>query len=415
MGRRDLDIVLAVTSGDYAKYQQQLGKLTQYADSIALRYFPSSVLRDDAVQQAMDEVVDWLNSDLLLKVEFPWAYAQRIIRNSISRSSGNRELEELRFAVSPTVLKDIKWTDEGISKLFIKPADGEADDEQGSGYRFYQSKVAGKPHKGRDNYIDIPRHKFHEWVKALHEIAVCHWRWNGRDWVRKSINKEYEVIREVIIEGWFNPYAWAYTPIFWSMYNVATGLIKDIGNPSEKRIMKALFSGFKQVKLAKELGVSEAYISTVKNKYLKEWGWNDLDIDKAQIILYTHSLAAFYKDFLKDLKTGKYPNEEQGESILFSSPDKDDGNFRPYLRHCEYYIQPQHREELYNRVVNSDTTKAYFSDMEKTKEDVYELMSFCHKCFCAWYPRKRVQHLFYSLTGPKARKSPFFEQNITIW
>jgi len=415
MGRRDMDFLLALESGDSEKYHQQWDKLTQYADSFALSYFSSPVLREDVVQQAMDEVEDWVGTAGHLRVDLPWEYARVIIRHSISRSSGNRELEGLKFAVQPTVLEDIKWTDEGISKLFIKTPDGEAEDEQGSGYRFYQSKVVGKPHKGRDSYINIPRHKFHEWIKALHEITVCHWRWNGRDWVRKSINKEYEIIQGVIIGGWFDPYAWAYAPIFWSIYNVTTGHIQDIRNPSEKRIMKALFSGFKQVKLAKDLGVSEAYISRVKNNYLKEWGWNDLDIDKAQIILYTHSLAAFYRDFIKDLKTGKYLNKEQEESILFSYPDKDARNFRPYLRHREYYVQPQHREELYNRVVNSDTTRAYFSDLEKTQECICELMSFCNKCFSAWYPRKRIRHLFYSLADTEGRKSPFFEQNISTW
>jgi len=404
MGSRDLDILLAITSGDPVRFHSLQNRLTSYAESVASGWFSSPALRQEAVERAMDKVRDFLNPDDILKINHPSKYIKETIFNSLRDSVKTRKLEKIDFtSVRDTTDKQrLCQIDPSIQLAFTNTDGDEQDKGEGSGLRLY--RAVGKGRKKPDGYINSPPHKFHEWIKALDEVGVSHWRWNGQDWKRKSINEEYEEIGKNIITGLFNPSKVAYAPMLWSKFHIANGLIDNIRNPGEKRVMKALLSGFRQVKLVRESGKTKQYISKVKNNYLKDWGWTDLDIDKAQLILYTHSLAAFYKDIVSDVKTGKYPNRRSDEFITFYDYGSARGSLYDYDRdteadaeiateppyHTPYYIQPEHREHLYNRVVKANTTKVYFGDLEKTKENMHQLMSLCWKCFSAWYPYENV-------------------------
>lgn len=78
-----------------AEYKQFYDKLRKYAKSIAGHYS----LREDAIDSAMDDVVDWLryNWNKNHRFENLKAYAQTIIDNSLKDSSMDRRIELVDF------------------------------------------------------------------------------------------------------------------------------------------------------------------------------------------------------------------------------------------------------------------------------------------------------------------------------
>ncbi len=72
-------------------YTEFYNKIKQYANSRASRLFSDITLRADAVDKAMDKMVDWLLTKQ--RVDSEEAFAKTIVSNSLKNSSRLRKLE----------------------------------------------------------------------------------------------------------------------------------------------------------------------------------------------------------------------------------------------------------------------------------------------------------------------------------
>ena len=368
MGNRDVEVLLAVKSGDTVKYQRLWDRLTQYADSLALALFSSPTLRDDAVEKAMDKAEDWLKSDGILYIDRPWAYVRRIVSNSLIDSSRTRKLEEVNLtSVRDTADRDIlSEVDEEIRKALVKSDDGEIeDDTQGSGWQVFQIISEGKVLKKDDDSYHP-----HRWIETLNELFKYEWWWNIVAWGNKVESKRKTAMQS--LRGTFKEARSCYdecTSKLWGNYHLITALIDNIQRFSERRIMSAYLQGFKQVEISRNLNISEAFVSKVVNNYLKEWEWGDPDIYTARLILFTQHLAVLYRNFARDIEKAK------GEYWKGSPIMKQSSSIS--------YIHAYYEENFYNKVINSIGDKAYFSDLEKG--DIIALDDTCGRLWGRWY------------------------------
>lgn len=364
MGNRDVEVLLAVKSGDTVKYQRLWDRLTQYADSLASTLFSSPTLRDDAVEKAMDKAGDWLKSDGILYTDRPWAYVRRIVSNSLIDSSRTRKLEATDLtSVRDTTDKNVlRQVDDEIAKSFARSADDDIeDDAQGSGWQVFQIISEGKPLKKDDDSYHP-----HKWIETLNVLLKYQWWWIVTDWYRKIESERKRAMRSlrgtsIEVQSRYEEY----TGKIWGNYHLAKALIDNIQRLSERRIMEAYLQGFKQVDISKNMNISTAFVSRIVNKYLKEWEWSDREIYTARVILLTQHLAVLYRNFSNDLD--KALKEYWAGHSVMNRLD----------------IQSYHKEKLYEKVVNSTETKAYFGDLEKG--DIIALSNTCN-CLCVrWY------------------------------
>ena len=394
---RDLELLLAVTSGDSVKYQWQLEKLTQYADSLALTMFPSPALQHDAVEKAMNDVEDWLNPSDILKADHPWAFAKKTIYYSLIDSTRTQKLEEVDItSVRDTIDKQIlRWTDDEIRKEFVKAADDVEADDYGSGWREFQIISEGQPRRTDDDSYHPHRN-----IEALWALFQYKWWWSLRKWeqnIKSNRRKAMQSLKWAYEEANLR-YA-EYTRKLWSNYNLITARINNIQRPSESRIMRAFLAGLKQVEISRDMNVSKPFVSRVVNNYIKEWEWGDSDIYKARLILLTQHLAVLYRNFSNDLEkavkkywAGKPVMERYtisppagaelfgGKSIIAPFPPDLKTRERKELSHIGAYHE---EKNLFSKVVNSIGTKAYFSDLEKG--DMIALNDTCDLFYRRWY------------------------------
>lgn len=412
MEKRDLEFLLAVKSGDSVKYQLYWDKLNEYASSVASAWFSSSVLRDNVVEQAMNEVADWLKNDGILKVDWPWAYAKKIIFYSLGRSSKNRQLEEVDVtAVRDTADKQaLCFIDDSLRKRFVKDEGDIEDDDWG--LRVFQIKDTDKPKKKfKDNYL--AEYKPNKGIELLGNLLRYRNWWDGESFLLKFPSRgkiEMQDWDEVIEEAHSRFVEYCHS--LWAKYNLVTGLIDNTRNPSERRVMKAYLSGDKkQVETARGFNVSKAYISRVVNDHFREWGWDNRARDEAREILLTHCIAAFFNEFIKEVKKSYntphlYPNRHFYPPEYISQT-----YFGRFYSDGVFPVEAWHKEKFYSRVVNSGETKAYLSDLEKTENNIHNLLNLGEEFWRLWYPSQQVG-CYFTHQRDSTIKTRFYDMSI---
>jgi len=370
MGKRDLELLLAVKSGDSVKYQWLWDRLTEYADSIASALFSSPALRDEAAEKAMDKVGDWLKSDGILYIDRPWAFVRKIVSNSLIDSHKTRKLEEIGLtSARDTIERDILCEiDEGIQEAFETP-DEEKSGAEGLGWRHFQIISEDRGRKEDDD-----RYHVHRWIEGLHELFKYEWWWNEESWRQKVESERKRAMQS--LRGSDEEASLRYkecTDRLWSNYNLITARIDSIPGDSAKRVMRAYLAGFKQVEIARDFNVTPPYVSKIMNPHIKEWGWGKPDIYKARLILLTQHLAVLYRNLDKN-----YTQARRSKFGLGDIRMEEDSAIWQY-----------HEKSFHNKVVSSLETKVYFGDMEK--EHTASLLT-TGKCFYyRWYPYQLLE------------------------
>lgn len=420
MGYRDIELLAAV-SGNQAKYNQICFRLQQYANSVALALFSFPVLRDDAVQKAIDKAGDWLGTNGVLHVDHPWAYIKRIVANSLLDSAKTRKVEGMnldgKLVAGETIKQAMAWVDEGFAKL---DDEGDNQDEvSGSGWRVFQ--IIDESHIT----LDTERWYPHKWVRGLEQLSNFQWWWGLEQWLDK-FEGEYKVkcqsFGNASVEA--EKKVKEYNGKLWSKYNLINALIDSITGMSEKRIMLFFLWGVKPVDIARELSVSKPYISKVLNqKWLKIWGWDEPAVYQARLILLTHYLADQYEQTLCIADKRRMRNmpsqvpellkefNELGDEWRSILPvlatleseedlpeelrdkereiDKKQGDLEDRI-HAEYRELATHprmtNNDLYKKIISSPQTKFYFHDLDRFESD--SLVSICAWYWRHWYPDK---------------------------
>ncbi len=298
MGIRDLEM-LEAKAGNHGKYNRVSKRLQQYANSIALALFDKadSVIREEIVQKAMIKVSDWLSTDGVLHADHPWAYAKRIIHNTLfdyARAKKGKT-ESVSFTdtlfAGVTVMQEMAWIDEGFAKI-VEEGD-ENYDHAATGWRLFKISDDLSDSKRPEKSSEHPQ--IHPWLQKLEEIIRDSW-WEVPD--TNSEGLSLKEVKNVFTER---------TSKLWSKYNLISALIDNITSQSEKKVILHYLWGFKAVEIAKKLKVSKSYISKVQTKWFGYWGWNDDDIAQARMIFLTKNLADWYKKYLAEMPSLALP------------------------------------------------------------------------------------------------------------
>jgi DNA-directed RNA polymerase specialized sigma24 family protein len=295
-------LVLSAISGDQESFQRVYEKLKMYAFSIASELFSDSVLREDAINQAMDEVVDKIRNQRGLFENKPWSYVKRSVSNSLIDLARLREAAKLKeenedpstHYEKPLDPKELAWIDEGFAKI-AKCGDNN------SGFRIFNiSEVS----RGKDP--EERRSKNHPWIDTLEEVLTYQWWWGIEQW--EDNETKFKSSHESLTVGDLAFRFKCCSEKMWDKWNLINGLLDNIGSHQEKRIMLQHLSGFKQTEIAQKQNVSEPYISKVLSKYRKDWGWSDDDTKQARLILLSKHLADWYAAPKKYVPPSSRPN-----------------------------------------------------------------------------------------------------------
>ncbi len=282
-------LVLSAVSGDQESFQRVYEKLKMYAYSIASELFSDSVIREDAVNRAMDEVVDKIRNQRIMFENKPWSYVKRSVSNSLIDLARLREASKLKEEnddsskryEKPLDSKELACIDEGFASI-VKNG------ENNSGFRIF--KISEVPH---DKHPTKKKSESHPWIDTLEEVLTYEWWWEIDQWEdgKAKINPSNESLT-------FDDIAFRFqycSEKMWAKWNLTNGLLDNIISHKEKRIMLQHLSGFKQKEIAEKHNVSEPYVSKVLSKYRKDWGWNDDDdMSQAKLMLLSKHLADWY-------------------------------------------------------------------------------------------------------------------------
>ena len=133
----------------------------------------------------MGKVSDWLITDRILHIDQPWAYARKIIFNSIINYAISKKCktESISFtstlSVGVTVRDEMAWIDEGFAKL----DEGDQEEEpgggkyQGLGWRVFQVIEETPPKLDEEQ-----RYHEHKWIAGLNQLFKYQWWWSARYW-----------------------------------------------------------------------------------------------------------------------------------------------------------------------------------------------------------------------------------------
>jgi hypothetical protein len=85
-----------ITGNSQAEFQQAWDELVRYATDKARGYFDDGVSLDEAMDEVMSGVTDWLikishNPELLEGVKNPWGYVKKLIYNHLKKLSRERD------------------------------------------------------------------------------------------------------------------------------------------------------------------------------------------------------------------------------------------------------------------------------------------------------------------------------------
>ena len=297
-------LVLSAMSGDQESFGKVYEKLKMYAYSVASELFSDPVIREDAVNQAMDEVADKIRNQRALFENKSWFYVKRCVSNSLidlarlrdaSRSKQETE-DSSKCYEKPIDTKELAWIDEGFATI---TNDGDND----SGFRIF--KISEVP---QDKALREKESKSHTWIDILEEVLTYRW-WGIEHWQDNKSNLEPggESLTNDEISFIFK-YC---SEKMWAKWNLINGLLDNITSNKEKHIMLQYLSGFKQSEIAEKHKVSEPYISKILAKYRKDWGWDDNDLQQAKLMLLSKHLSDWYAAPKKIL----VPSEDESQII----------------------------------------------------------------------------------------------------
>jgi len=114
-----------LTGNSQVEFQQAWDELVRYATDKAKGYFDDGVSRDEAVDEVMSGVTDWLikihsNPELLEGVKNPWGYIKKLIYNHLKKLSKERDYRPSYLASSRgdgqdwVIDSEDEFLDEGI-------------------------------------------------------------------------------------------------------------------------------------------------------------------------------------------------------------------------------------------------------------------------------------------------------------
>jgi DNA-directed RNA polymerase specialized sigma24 family protein len=281
-------LVLSAISGDQESFQRVYERLKMYAYSIASELYSDSVLREDAVNQAMDGVVDKIRNQRGLFENKPWSYVKRSVSNSLidlarlreaSKSKEENE-ESSKSYEKPLDPKELTWIDEGFARIT-------ENGDNNSGFRIF--KISEVP-QNKDQAEK--KSKSYPWIDTLEEVLTYQWWWGIEQW-EENESKNLSTKQSLAVEDLAFRFKYCSAKM-WAKWNLINGLIDNIASHKEKHIMLQHLSGFKQIEIAKKQNVSEPYVSKVLSKYHKDWGWNDDDMSQAKLMLVSKHLADWY-------------------------------------------------------------------------------------------------------------------------
>lgn len=282
MNDKDREVLEALT--DYPHFTQFIKKVEAYARKKAFALDVSQ----DAALYAVDKVTDWLMKGD--KVDHPASYVNAIMRYAlIDYGRTNKPT----YDVTQRDLVNIV----GMENRLL------ADENEDRPTGWYAIKVNEKPLKNIKKGSLSTMSFFGEQVlDSLYALDI-------------SAEDEPNKMRQ------------GYTQL--------AKQLNSIPGREEKRIMEYYLRGYRQREIVSQLDKKKEYVSRIIHKWLKIWGWGEMDVERSKLILLTHQLADLYR---------KLPHEQD-----FS-------------------------QRLYHEVTSSFETKAYCSSLpESEREDLVKL------------------------------------------
>jgi DNA-directed RNA polymerase specialized sigma24 family protein len=288
-GRMDKNVlVLSAVSGDQDSFKKVYERLQMYAYSIGSELFSDSVIREDAINQAMDEVLDKIRNQRASFENKPWSYVKRSISNSLIDLARLREAAKLKeenegpskHFEKPLDPKELAWIDEGFAKI-AKSGDNN------SGFRIFN--ISEVP-RGKDP--EERKSKNHPWIDTLEEVLTYQGWWGIEQW--EDNEEKFKSSNESLMVDDLAFRFKCCSEKMWDKWNLINGLLDNIASHKEKRIMLQHLSGFKQIEIAQKQNVSEPYVSIILSRCRKDWGWNDDDVKQARLMLLSKHLADWY-------------------------------------------------------------------------------------------------------------------------
>jgi hypothetical protein len=422
MSYRDADLLAAITTGNHQKFNHHCLALRYYAGSLGLSLFSDFTIRLDAIDSAMNKATDWLGTEMATQVDYPWKYVRRIISNSLLDSARSRKIESLsldsKIRDGMTVEEAIAWYDDGFARLVDK---NDRDEAAGTGWRLFQVIDEGGGSEDDDG-----RYHRHKWIKGLEDLSKYQIWWNVGKWVDK-FEGEYmttcQTWRDKDIPIKAKVEVIHSEERLRSKYDLISALIDSIRGESEKKVVLRFLWGNKPVKIAKELKVSEPYISKVLSKWISYWGWGEESKYEARLILLARCLASRYDQTLygvnKDRMSHSSPEitDLLNEYLALNKAPRKGYRDNVYekqealanqirLEYLKLAIRPKlDLDGVYKKVKSAAPTRVYFHDLDSFEQG--DLINLCRWFWGIWYPNRQTFDGWWSIYWSQYDRSYF--------
>lgn len=336
--KRDVELLGALINRDSVKFQRIIGELKREASQIALGLFDGDNIKiDEAVSQAIDKVSDWMSTDAIFNVSYPFAYAKKMVYRAVIDYDRAHKHEK---AISNHKLrKELAKIDEAFGYW----GESEEDAAEGTG-TWYGVKVHDR---GKYVKLDVS-YPEHPLLMAL--------SFDWKNWLFSDHSKTARDRR-------------------WAKYKLIMALVGNIPSLPEQQIVNHYLRGYRQTDIVKELDDDKSYISRVVNKWLRDWwGWDKLQLGRSRVILLTNYLATIYKHMKL--------TEEELKDLEIQAEEKFPNSFNPRW-HREFLEEQKLGTKLFPKVTGAPETKAYFGDLKES--DSLGLAVQCARFFNLWY------------------------------
>lgn len=334
---KDRHLLGALANRDSGQFQRIIEELKKEARQVAFGLFDRDNIKiDEAVSQAIDKVSDWMSTDAIFGVSYPFAYAKKMVRMEVIDYSRTHKHE--KAMPNHEIRKELAEIDEAFGYW----GESEEDVAEGTG-TWHGVKV-----HGRGKYVKLDVfYPEHPWLRAFS------FHWVG--WFFVGHSKDDRNRR-------------------WAKYKLIKALIENIPSLVQHEIIEYLLRGYRQTDIERKLDVDKSYISRVVNKWLGVWGWDKLQLGRSRVILLTNYLATI----CRRMKL----TEEELKDLRIQAEEKFPERFAA-RRYQELLEEQKLGAKLYAKVTVAHETKAYFGDLKES--DSWGLSVLCARFFGLWY------------------------------